>query len=40
VPVRFTGKLNKLTLTISRPKLSPRDVKMLSEARRNNKASE
>jgi len=24
VPFRFTGKLNKLTLTIDRPKLSPR----------------
>jgi len=40
VPFRFTGKLNKLMLTINRPKLSPQDVKMLSEARRNNRASD
>jgi arylsulfatase len=40
VPFRFTGKLNKLTLTINRPKLSPQDVKTLSKARRNNRASE
>ena len=26
VPFRFTGKLNKLTLNIDRPKLSPADV--------------
>ena len=40
VPFRFTGKLNKLTLTIDRPKLSPEDEKKLKEAQRNNKASE
>ena len=29
VPFRFTGKLNKLKLTIDRPKLTPEDVKQL-----------
>ena len=40
VPFRFTGKLNKLTLTIDRPKLSPEDIKKLEAAQRNNKTSE
>ena len=40
VPFRFTGKLDKLTLTISRPKLSPEDMKKLMAMRRNNRASE
>ena len=40
VPFRFTGKLDKLTLTIDRPQLTPDDVKKLTEAQRNNKASE
>ena len=40
VPFKFTGKLNKLTLTIDRPKLSPADEKRLSEAQRNNRMSE
>jgi arylsulfatase A-like enzyme len=40
VPFRFTGKLNKLTLTIDRPKLTPGDVKELMLAQRNNRASE
>ena len=40
VPFRFTGKLDKLTLTIDRPQLTPDDVKRLMEAQRNNKASE
>jgi arylsulfatase A-like enzyme len=39
-PFAFTGKLNKITLTIDRPKLSPEDVKKLEAAQRNNKASE
>jgi len=39
-PFPFTGKLNKLTLSIDRPQLSPADVKKLEEAQRNNKASE
>ena len=37
---RFTGKLDRLTLTIERPQLTPDDVKKLMEAQRNNKASE
>jgi len=40
VPFRFTGKLNKLTLTIDRPKLTPEDEKKLMQAQRNNKVSE
>jgi arylsulfatase len=40
VPFRFTGKLNKVTLSIDRPKLSPADEKKLMEAQRNNAASE
>ncbi|MEW6352395.1 MAG: arylsulfatase [Thermodesulfobacteriota bacterium] len=40
VPFRFTGKLNKITLTIDRPKLTPEDEKRLMEVQRNNKVSE
>jgi arylsulfatase len=40
VPFRFTGKLDKLTLVINRPKLTPEDIKKLKAAQRNNKASE
>jgi arylsulfatase A-like enzyme len=40
VPFKFTGKLNKLTLTIDRPKLTPADIKKLEAAGRNNKVSE
>ncbi|MGC1860629.1 MAG: arylsulfatase [Methylocystis sp.] len=40
VPFRFTGKLDRLTLTIDRPKLSPEDVKKLMDAQRNNHMSE
>jgi arylsulfatase A-like enzyme len=40
VPFTFTGKLNKLTLTIDRPQLTPADIKMLEQAQRNNHASE
>jgi hypothetical protein len=40
VPFKFTGKLDKLTLTIDRPKLSPEDIKRLETAQRNNKVSE
>jgi hypothetical protein len=32
VPFRFTGKLDKITLTIDRPKLTPEDEKRLREA--------
>jgi hypothetical protein len=40
VPFAFTGKINKITLTIDRPKLTPEDEKRLMAAQRNNKASE
>jgi len=40
VPFAFTGKINKITLTIDRPKLTPEDEKKLRQATRNNKASE
>jgi arylsulfatase len=33
-PFHFTGKINKITLTIDRPRLSPEDIKKLEEARR------
>jgi arylsulfatase len=39
-PFRFTGKLDKLTLTIDRPKLSPEDIKKLKMAMHANPASE
>jgi arylsulfatase A-like enzyme len=40
VPFRFNGKLDKLTLKIDRPKLSPADIEKLKEAMRNNRAAE
>jgi arylsulfatase A-like enzyme len=41
VPFNFTGKLDKLKLTINRPKLTPEDEKRLrEEGQRNNRASE
>ena len=40
VPFTFTGKLNKLTLTIDRPQLTPADIQKLQAAERNNHASE
>jgi hypothetical protein len=40
IPFKFTGKLDKLTLTIDRPKLTPADIQKLKEATRNNKAAE
>jgi len=40
VPFRFTGKLDKLTLKIDPPKLTPEDEKKLRETTRNNRASE
>lgn len=39
-PFPLTAKLNKLTLKVDRPKLSPEDVKKLEAAMRNNSASE
>jgi hypothetical protein len=40
VPFKFTGKINKLTLKVDRPQLSPEDIKKIEAAQRNNKASE
>jgi hypothetical protein len=40
VPFEFTGTLDKLTLVIDRPKLSPADVEKLKEGQRDNKSSE
>jgi arylsulfatase A-like enzyme len=39
-PFAFTGKLNKLSVKMDRPQLSPEDVKKLEAAMRNNKTSE
>ena len=38
--IKFTGKLNRLTLKIDRPKLTAADEQRLLEAQRNNKTSE
>jgi len=40
VSFKFNGKLDKLTLTIDRPKLSPEDIKKLKMAMDNNPAQE
>jgi len=40
VPFKFTGKIDRITLTIDRPKLTPEDEKKLMEAQRNNRVSE
>ena len=40
VPFRFTGKLDKLSLKIERPKLTPEDIQKLRQATRNNRAAE
>jgi len=39
-PFAFTGKLNKLTVKLDRPQLSPEDIKKLEAAQRNNRVSE
>ncbi len=39
-PFTFTGKLDKLTIQVDRPELSPEDIKKLRAAQRNNKVSE
>jgi arylsulfatase A-like enzyme len=39
-PFPLTAKLNKLTVTVDRPQLSPADIDKLKEAMRNNKMSE
>jgi len=40
VPFTFTGKIDKITLTIDRPQLSAEDTEKLKAAQRNNKTSE
>src|SRR5262249_23011500 len=40
VPFKFIGTLNKLTLKIDRPKLSPADIEKLRATTRNNRAAE
>jgi arylsulfatase len=40
IPFAFTGTLNKLTLKLDRPKLTPADIQKLGAAQRNNKTSE
>ena len=39
-PFPLTAKLDKLTIKVDRPKLSPEDIKKLEAAMRNNKMSE
>ena len=39
-PFEFTGKLDKVTLSIDRPRLTPDDIKKLQEAARDRKAGE
>ena len=39
-PFTFTGTLNKLTLKLDRPQLSPADIQKLQAAQRNNSSSE
>ncbi len=39
-PFALTAKLNKLTIKVNRPELTPEDIKKLEQAQRNNKASE
>ena len=40
VPFAFDGKINKITLAIDRPQLTPADIATLEAAQRNNKTSE
>ena len=40
VPFAFTGKINKLTFAIERPKLTPQDVEKLKKAEMKNSASQ
>jgi len=39
-PFEFTGTLDRLTIKVDRPQLSPEDIKKLESAMRNNKSSE
>lgn len=40
VPFKFTGKLNKLTLKVQRPELTPADIKRLEEMERDKAISD
>jgi arylsulfatase len=40
VPFKFTGKLNKLTLNVERPELTPADIKRLEEMGRDKAISD
>jgi hypothetical protein len=40
LPFAVTGKVNKITLSIDRPKVTPEDETKPTEATRNNKVSE
>jgi arylsulfatase len=40
VPFTFTGKINKLTIELDRPKLSPADIKKLEAAMQDKKSNE
>ena len=40
VPFAFTGKINKITLTIDRPQLSPQDIEKLKAAAAEKKAAD
>jgi hypothetical protein len=39
-PFKFTGKINKITLTVDRPKLSPEDIKKLKTAKHEKRVSD
>jgi arylsulfatase len=39
-PFPLTATLNRLTIKVDRPRLSPEDIKKLETAQRDNKASE
>jgi arylsulfatase len=39
-PFKLTARLDKLTIKVDRPQLSPADIKKFETAMRNNKASE
>jgi len=40
VPFKFTGRIEKLTIALDRPQLTPEDEKQLRVAQRNNRVSE
>jgi hypothetical protein len=39
-PFAFTGKIDRITLTVERPVLSPGDIAKLQDAQRNNRVTE